>query len=157
MVEMQSALSGLRVRDAMMTRFRTLTAQDTLAKAVEELLAGSQQDFPVLENDQPIGILRRNDLVRALSEGRRDTAVTEGMSRDCETVDEAASLKSAVESMRERQCATVPVVAGGRVVGLLTLENISEMIMVNAAMEHQGAGQALMARQNPDIYERQSL
>ena len=34
MVEMQSALAGLRVRDAMMTRFRTLAAQDTLAKAV---------------------------------------------------------------------------------------------------------------------------
>jgi Zn-dependent protease/CBS domain-containing protein len=142
MVEMQSALAGLRVRDAMMTRFRTLTAQDTLAKAVDELLAGSQQDFPVLENDQPVGILRRNDLVRALSEGRRDAPVTEGMRRDCETVDEATSLKGAVESMRERQCATMPVVAGGRIVGLLTLEHISEMIMVNAAMDHQGAAHA---------------
>jgi Zn-dependent protease/predicted transcriptional regulator len=143
MVEMQSALAGLRVRDAMMTRFRTLAAQDTLAKAVTELLAGSQQDFPVIENDQPIGILRRNDLVKALSEGCRETAVTEGMSRDCETVDEASSLKSAVESMRERQCATMLVVASGRIVGLLTLENISEMIMVNAAMDHQGAAHLL--------------
>lgn len=143
MVEMQSALAGLRVRDAMMTRFRTLAAQDTLGKAVTELLAGSQQDFPVIENDQSIGILRRNDLVKALSEGRRDDAVTAGMSRDCETVDETASLKSAVESMRGRQCATMPVVAGGRIVGLLTLENISEMIMVNTAMDHQGAAHSL--------------
>ena len=142
-VEMQSALAGLRVRDAMMTRFRTLAAQDTLAKAVTELLAGSQQDFPVIENDQPIGILRRNDLVKALAEGRRDAVVTEGMCRDCETVDEAAPLKSAVEAMHARQCATMPVVASGRVVGLLTLENISEMIMVNAAMDHQGAGHSL--------------
>jgi Zn-dependent protease/CBS domain-containing protein len=157
MVEMQSALAGLRVRDAMMTRFRTLAAQDTLAKAVEELLAGSQQDFPVLENAQPIGILRRNDLVKALAEGRRDAAVTESMSHDCETVDEATSLKSAVESMRERQCATVPVVAGRRVVGLLTLEHISEIIMVNAAMEHQGAGQPLTAKPDTNIYERQSV
>jgi len=122
MVEMQSALAGLRVRDAMMTRFRTLAAQDTLGKAVTELLAGSQQDFPVVENDKPVGILRRNDLVKALSEGRGDDAVTSGMSRDCETVDEARSLKSAVESMRARQCATMPVVAGGRMGGLLTLE-----------------------------------
>jgi CBS domain-containing protein len=139
MVEMQSALAGLRVCDAMMTRFRTLAAQDTLARAVTELLAGSQQDFPVLENDQPIGILRRNDLVKALSEGRHDDAVTAGMSRDCETIDETASLQSAVESMRGRQCAAMPVVAGGHVVGLLTLENISEMIMVNAAMKTNGA------------------
>ena len=157
MVEMQSALAGLRVRDAMMTWFRTLTAQDTLAKAVEELLAGSQQDFPVLENDQPIGILRRNDLVKALSDGRRDTVVSEGMSRDCQTVDEATPLKGAVESMRQSQCSTVPVVAGGRVVGLLTLENISEVIMVKAAMEHQRAGRSLMAKSNTSIYEGQRL
>jgi predicted transcriptional regulator len=58
-------------------------------------------------------------------------------------VDEASSLKSAVESMRARQCSTMPVVAGGRIVGLLTLENISEMIMVNAAMERQGTADSL--------------
>jgi Peptidase family M50 len=61
----------------------------------------------------------------------------------CETVDEMSSLKSAVESMRERQCATMPAVASGRMIGLLTLENISEMIMVNTAMDHQGAAHSL--------------
>lgn len=139
MVEMQAALGGLRVRDAMMTRFRTLAAQDTLAKAVTELLAGSQQDFPVLENDRAVGILRRNDLVKALSEGRSDAAVSEAMCRDCETVDEATSLRGAIESMRARQCATMPVMAGGRIVGLLTLEHVSEMIMVNTAIDRRGA------------------
>ena len=146
MVEMQSALAGLRVRDAMMTRFRTLRAHDTLAKAVDELLAGSQQDFPVLENDKLIGILRRNDLVKALSEGRSDDAVTVGMSRDWETVDETASLKSVVESMHAQQYATMPVMSGGRIIGLLTLENISEIIMVNAAMDHQGTAHSQPAK-----------
>jgi Zn-dependent protease len=143
MVEMQSALADLRVRDAMMTRFRALTARDTLARAVDELLAGSQHDFPVTENGAVIGILRRNDLVKALSEGSRDAPVTEGMCRDCETVDEATPLRSAVEFMRTRQCSTMPVVAGGRIVGLLTFENISEMIMLNNAMAHQAAGPSL--------------
>lgn len=137
MVEMQSALGGLQVRDAMMTRFRTLSAQDTLARAVDELLAGSQQDFPVLENGEPVGILRRNDLVKALAENRRDTAVVDVMCRECETVEDAASLKDVVESMHSKQCGTIPVVQGGRLVGLLTLENISEMIMINAALERK--------------------
>ena len=38
-----------------------------------------------------------------------------------------------------RRCATVPVFADSRMVGLLTLENIGEMIMVNAAMNTNGA------------------
>lgn len=136
-VEMQSALEGLHVRDGMMTRFRSLSTQDTLNKAVEELLAGSQQDFPVLENRAPVGILRRNDLVKALSEGRREATVGEVMCRQCETVDELSALKQAVESMHSRQCASVPVSRGGVVVGLLTLENISEMIMINAALANE--------------------
>jgi CBS domain-containing protein len=139
LVEMQSALEGLRVRDAMMTRFRTLATHDPLTKAVQELLAGSQQDFPVIENDQPVGMLRRNDLVKALAEGRSEAVVTEAMCRDCETVDEAAPLKGAVEAMHARQCATMPVVAGGRMVGLLTLEIMSELIMVIAALKTVGA------------------
>jgi Zn-dependent protease/CBS domain-containing protein len=139
MVEIESALEGLRVRDAMITRFRTLAVDDTLARAVEELLAGSQQDFPVLDDGRPAGILRRNDLVKALADGRRDATVTEAMSRDCTTVDESAPLKPALESMHEHQCPTVPVVANGQLVGLLTLENISEMIMVNSAMRRQAA------------------
>ncbi|MBN2505416.1 MAG: site-2 protease family protein [Verrucomicrobia bacterium] len=138
-VEFQSALDGFRVRDAMMTQFRTLSAADSVANAVQELLAGSQQDFPVLDHDAPVGILRRNDLVKALAEGRRDDAVRDVMCRVCDTLNADAPLRAAVESMQAQQCATVPVMGGGAMVGLLTLENISEMLMVNAALERSGA------------------
>jgi len=120
----------------MITRFRSLSPRDSLGQAVDELLAGSQQDFPVIEDDKPVGILRRNDLVKALSEHRRDTPVADFMCRDCESVDDSDPLPQAVEAMREKQCSTVPVMQAGRVIGLLTLENVSETIMVNAALEH---------------------
>jgi Zn-dependent protease/CBS domain-containing protein len=135
LVEMQSALQGLTVQDAMMTRFRTLSRFDTLGKAVDELLAGSQQDFPVVDQDEPIGILRRNDLVKALTENRRDTAVQDVMCRECEAVEAWTALRPVVETMQTQACSTVPVVQAGRLVGLLTLENISEMIMINNALK----------------------
>lgn len=138
MVQMQSALEGLRVRDGMMTRFRTLAPEDTLERAVAELLAGSQQDFPVVEDGVPVGILRRNDLVKALADNRRDTPVGEVMSRGCETVDETMPLRAAVEAMQAKQCGTLPVMRDGRVAGLLTLENVSEIIMINTALESVG-------------------
>ena len=140
LVEMQSALGSLKVRDAMMTRFRTLAAHDSLAKAVDELLAGSQQDFPVIENEVPVGILRRNDLVKALAENRQDSLVSDFMSRHCDSVDIAESLTPIVELMRLKDCGSVPVIQGGRIVGLLTLENISEMIMINTALEQNSRG-----------------
>ncbi len=135
-VEMQSALGKFLVRDAMMTRFRSLSTTDTLGKAVDELLAGSQQDFPVIDHDLPVGLLRRNDLVKALSENRRDARVEDFMCRDCDSVDSSDSLNRTVESMHARQWATLVVTHAGRVVGLLTLENVSEMILINAAISH---------------------
>ncbi len=135
LVEFQSALGTLRVRDAMMTRFRSLAPNDSLGKAVDELLAGAQQDFPVLENEQPVGMLRRNDLVKALAHHRRDAPVSEFMFRDCQSVDDVDRLSLTVEAMHAKHCTTLPVMQAGRVVGLLTLENISELLMVNAAMD----------------------
>jgi len=122
-----------------MSRFRTLSADDSLGKAVEELLAGSQQDFPVLEGGRVAGILRRNDLVRALAGGDRATPVGGAMCRDCPAVKDTDALTQTLESMRQHQCTTVPVMADGRLIGLLTLENISEVVMVNAALA-QGTG-----------------
>jgi predicted transcriptional regulator len=138
LVEMQSAIGTLRVRDAMMTRFRTLAVNDSLGKAVDELLAGSQQDFPVLENNYPVGLLRRNDLVKALTENRRDASVSEFMCRECGSVDVSEPLSHAVESMQQKGCGTLAVMQAGSVVGLLTLENVSEMIMINTALERRG-------------------
>jgi Zn-dependent protease/CBS domain-containing protein len=138
MVEMQSALGGLTAGDAMMTRFRTLEAGDPLSRAVEELLAGSQQDFPVLEGGVPTAVLRRKDLVKALSDGRAGGRVADAMCQGCVAVEASAPLERAVESMRENGCDSVAVTDHGRVVGLLTLENIGELVMVNRAAEQAG-------------------
>jgi Zn-dependent protease/CBS domain-containing protein len=138
-VGIQSALEGLRVRDAMMTRFRTLTAMDSLGKAVEELLSGSQHDFPVLEDGQLVGVLRRDDLLKAFADGRRESMVADVMCRECGPVNETDVLTPTLETMSRNQCATAPVMGGGRVVGLLTLENIGELVMVSEGLDMRGA------------------
>jgi Zn-dependent protease len=63
MAQMKSSLAGIPVMRAMITDFQTLTPRDPLARATERILAGSQQDFPVLDNGQVVGILTRHDLI----------------------------------------------------------------------------------------------
>jgi Zn-dependent protease len=133
MVTASTAMKGLRVRDAMLTRYRTLEVEDPLSKAVEELLAGSQQDFPVMKGDRVAGVLRRNDLVKALSTNARGS-VGDTMSRDCLSVDANELLDEALARLREQSCATAPVLQDGGLVGLLTLENIGELVMINSAL-----------------------
>lgn len=149
LVEMQTALKGLRVRDAMMTRYQALAPSDTLDQAVDLLLAGSQQDFPVIDAEQSVGMLRRNDLVKALRADQRNTPVSTVMLRDCHAVQESASLLEAIESMGEHRCSTVPVMSGNRLVGLLSREHISEMVLIHAAIERHDRSQ--VSRQPPIV------
>ena len=135
-VDMQSALGGLRVKDAMMTRFRTLSAFDSLEQAVEELLAGSQHDFPVLNGEALVGMLMRDDLIKAVVDGRRDALISEVMNREFIPVDESDILTTTLEAMSKNQITTTPVIANDRIVGLLTMENIGELVMVSSGLDH---------------------
>src|SRR5205814_5689905 len=118
-VETTSFIGGLHVKDAMMTSFRTLKSEDPLETAIHELLAGSQQDFPVVASGNVVGILRRNDLVQALAEGRRDASVGDVMSRDCGDVPASDPLDRTLERMSRESCATLAVMDGNKLVGLL--------------------------------------
>lgn len=138
MVEFNSLLRGLTVRDGMQKRFRALAANDSLSAAVTELLAGAQQDFPVLADGRVVGMLRRKDLVKALSERGATASVDSAMCRECRTVQAGEPLESALENLRQGDCAAAPVLQDGQLIGLLTLENISELVMVNAALEGRG-------------------
>ena len=141
-VETTSVIGGLTVKDAMMTHFRTLAAEDPLETAVRELLAGSQQDFPVTTNGAVHGILRRKDLVQALANGRRDARVSEVMNGDCRSVALSAPLDKTLERMTADGCSASPVIDDNRLVGLLTVENIAELVMVRSAVEKGAARSA---------------
>ena len=86
-MQMRSALGGIPVMRAMITDFRTLRPDDPLAQAVEHVLAGFQQDFPVVEDGRLVGVLTRNDLAAALGRHGPETRVGEVMQRDFVTVD----------------------------------------------------------------------
>lgn len=130
--ELRYALEGVAVRDAMMTRFTVLSPQDTLGRAADELLAGAQQDFPVRDGLRFVGMLRRSSLVSALRERGRDTPVGD-VADAVDGVDEDDGLDQVLERMRRGQSAAVPVFRDAELVGLLTLENVGELLMMGGA------------------------
>ncbi len=130
---------GTPVRQAMVTRFTTLEVEDTLDNAVDELLAGTDHDFPVVEKGEIVGLLRRKQLIQALSSHDRDTPVREVADHEFFTTEPGAPLDKVFHRMNEASCTTVPVEENGRLVGLLTLENVGELIMVSSALQSHSA------------------
>ncbi|WP_022836568.1 site-2 protease family protein [Salisaeta longa] len=126
---------GTPVRRAMMTRFATLRPDATLGDAVDELLAGADHDFPIVDDaGRVVGILQRKKLIEALNTHDREAPVRTVMDDECLTVTPQDMLNEAFQHMQQADCSTVPVVDGsGELVGLLTLENVGELMMVSSA------------------------
>jgi CBS domain-containing protein len=134
MVQMRSALRGIPVMRVMVTNFQTLGGDDRLSKAADYILGGFQQDFPVVDDGQVVGVLTRGDLIGALSQRGPDALVREAMQREFATTDPREMLERAFERLQECQCHTLPVVRDGRLLGLLTGDNVTEALMIQQAL-----------------------
>ena len=133
MVQMKSSLAGIPVRRAMLTHFSTLTPASTLGDAVDLLLTSSQQDFPVVDEGNLEGILTRSNLLKALSRTGRTALVGDSMERTCPTAESGEMLDAVLARARSGECHTVPIVERGALVGLLTMDNVGEFLMIQAA------------------------
>ncbi len=140
MVQMKSALGGIPASRAMLTDFHSLSPRDTLVHAVELILTGSQQDFPVVENSSVVGILTRGDLLRALTQRGQAAPVADVMRREFQVVDSAEMLEIAFARLQSCECHTMPVIHRGQLVGLLTMDNVGELLMIQAALGAKRSG-----------------
>jgi len=139
MVQMKNSISGIPVTHAMQTKFETLSPRDNLDRVVNLILAGSQHDFPVVEDGHFIGVLTRDDFIRALSQDGQNTPVANVMRRDLPAVDSHDMVEMAVTRLQESGSKTLPVMHAGQLVGLITSENITEFLMIRSALKAASA------------------
>ncbi|RPJ86750.1 MAG: site-2 protease family protein [Acidobacteria bacterium] len=134
MVEMRTSLAGIPVSQAMQTEFRVLETSDSLNRAVDMILAGAQQDFPVTEGGRLAGVLTRSELLKALAQKPLGTPVSDVMQHNFVVVDSFEMLEIALSRLSECACNTIPVLRNGHLVGLLTSENFGEFMMIKGAL-----------------------
>jgi predicted transcriptional regulator len=134
LVQMKSDLGGIPVGHARIKDFRTLSPHDPLSRAVELLSAGFQQDFPVLEDDRLVGVLTRAELLQGLAVKGPQASVAEVMQSQFQTADPLEMLQSVFPRLQACDCHTLPVVRDNHLEGLVTMENLGEFLMLQAAM-----------------------
>lgn len=137
MAQMKEVSTGARVSDAMVTELTCLGETDTIDEAVDALLRTSQQEFPVLDRaGRVLGILTRDLMIRALRATGPGTPVVNVMQACAHAVHPQDHFEAAFQLMQENACPALPVIDGtGRLVGLVTTENIGELIMVRSILK----------------------
>jgi Zn-dependent protease len=136
----RSRLGGAPVERAMLTQFNTLAPLNSLGYASTLMLAGSQQEFPVVEEGRPLGLVTRADLFDALAQQGPLGLVSQAMRRQVATLDAGDSLAAAAEKLQTGQARSIMVLRGGQLAGMLTLENVQEFALIQAALEKNASG-----------------
>lgn len=134
-VQMRQASRGMLVSDAMITRFASLQPNSLVEDAVQCLIQTTQHEFPVVDGAGMLrGVLTRDDMIRALRDTGPQTPVIDVMRSDIPVIHHRLPLDEAMRLMQSKSLPAIGVMNGeSRLVGLITPENIGEMMMVLSA------------------------
>jgi len=134
MDHMRTAMSGIPVSEAMVKDFKSLDSDDRLEKAVNLTVAGTQNDFPVMQGNSVVGILSLTDLLSALQVRGEQGKVSDVMQQSFVSIDADEMLEIAFQKLSDCRCHTLPVFSASRLVGLLTMENLGEFVRIQTAL-----------------------
>jgi len=121
------------VRALMLEDFQSLKPEDTLSQVLEIICHSAQEDFPVLDDGRLVGVLPKSIIFRALREMPPETRVEEIMVKDFFQAEPDMPLDRALKELAENKAGVVPVVEAGKLVGILTLDQIAKYQLVCGA------------------------
>jgi CBS domain-containing protein len=123
-VVFQSVVETVRMRDVMLTEFSTMSPSDTLSDALYKAIHSLQDEFPVVRGANLVGVVSRQGILQALrSEG--NGYVQSIMSRSFQVAEPEDSLGLMIRRIAGGRMSLVPVAEQGRIVGIVTWQNLS--------------------------------
>ena len=132
--QLQRVLGGLRVKHVVNPHVHVARRGQTLGDVAARLFHAYQEDFPVLSGRGELeGILTRDRLIAALAQHGPDHPVAEVMRTDFPLVGLEDYVTYALQKMRAGNFKAIPIVEEGRLVGMLSLEDISEVYRLLSA------------------------
>ena len=133
----KTVLTTRRVGDAYNKNALTLVVGDRVSKVVDYLLTSHQPNFAVMQGSNLLGIVTRDDVLRALATSTIDLYATEIMERDVLKVESSKTLQDVSETMAQNGKRVVAVYDNSNYLGLVGIEDISEAFTILAFLERQ--------------------
>jgi Zn-dependent protease/CBS domain-containing protein len=132
--EVRDVFGAMTVGQATTRQVQTLSASDTIAKAVDLTLTTFQSDFPVLDLGRVVGLLTQADVLRALHTQGDQVRVGQVMQTGLPAATADEPLSTVQQRMVTKRTHTVVVLAADHsLIGLLTAADINEAYLLQAA------------------------
>jgi CBS domain-containing protein len=119
----------MRISDVMTEAAVTDRPDDTLQQAAGKMREQQTGSLLVLDGQDLVGIVTERDVLKAVATATPlDTPVSEVMSKDLITVEPGTSLREAARIMTERWIRHLPVLEGGRLVGIVSQRDLAGVL-----------------------------
>ena len=133
----------------MLTNFDVVSPRDSLESVVELTLRGSQRDFPVLDRGALLGVLTQEQLLSGLARFGPASFVS-GLSvsqpRALHPADRLDRVLAESDAESGEAGRTSPVLEHGRLVGLVTGENVRELLRIRTILQAREASPGAASR-----------
>lgn len=120
----------------------TVPTTVTVAEAVQEMNVRKVGAVLVMDGQRLAGIFTERDVLRRVVGGNLDpkvTPITKVMTAEVITVVPSATVQQVLDLFTEKRCRHLPVVEGGRLVGLISIGDVSRWM----ANQHRAEAESL--------------
>ena len=129
-VQVRSASLGALASDLMIRRFDTLRADESVERAGQALIHTHQLEFLIVDALGGLqGVLTKDQIAAAIRKGPSNVAIGGIMDRDVPVVS-PLHLADHVVQLLQSGAPAVAVVDGGELVGMITLDNVLEYVLL---------------------------
>ncbi len=130
MEQVQNSLVNITAEQAMMGDFISLDSNDSLQKAIDLTLQGTQKDFPVLVDGETRFVLSQTDLLMALKQYSPQTSLRELSLPEIKIIDAQEKIQNVLKNIYDLKQPLIAVHKNGHLAGLINLDNILELIKI---------------------------
>lgn len=137
----------MRLQDIMKESVETVGPGDTADAAFERMRRRRIRHLVVMDGSRVAGILSQRDIASA--EARQGRAVVELMSAPAVTAEPRTTVREAANLLRGRTLGCLPVLAKGKLLGIVTTTDLLELLGRGAERPVPRPGRRTLERRGP--------
>jgi len=133
--EISVSLEGIKVKDIMSPEVRTVSPDMTLKELKELMFREKHRGYPVMSGDEMQGIVTLTNLQSVPEELLASTSVEKVMARKLYVIAPVDEASTAMKMMNDMQIRRLPVMDNGRLVGIVSREDLVRAIELSAGQD----------------------